>query len=243
MADNALKRLAQSRKPGRWLIAAIESVQESHGAGRVDPGWFHPSDFGNDCDAFLAFKFLGAPAVEDISARSRRIFDHGSGRDYYLKMDVKKAGISLIKNEADRKIVIPHLRIRGELDDWVQNPSTGRRYVVDFKTMNTTEFKALEAVKVSHHRQLHPYMYNKETYEGYVLYEDKNDQELKSMPADFVMTLWQAEIVDRIDRVLTGIRHGLVRRNPPPNDSRCPFYNICSIADIKKLLEQSGLEL
>jgi hypothetical protein len=229
------------RKPGNWLISVLESVEESNGQGRTDPGFFHPSDFGHICDAYMAFKFLGAPAVESIPARLRRIFDHGSGRDYYLKADSKKAGISLIKKEADRKISIPHLHIRGELDEWVINPANGRKYVVDFKTMNTNEFQALKEVKSSHHKQVHPYMKAKETYEGIVLYEDKNDQNLKAMPADFDKTIWQDEIVDRVDRVLHGIRTGYIKRTPIANDASCPFYNICTIANLGKLLEESGV--
>lgn len=243
MADNALKRLAKSRKPGQWVIAALEGVQETTGPGRTDPGWFHPSSFGNQCDAFLAFQFLGAPSVETIQARTRRIFDHGSGRDYYLKMNMKTAGVSLIKKEEDRKIVIPEYHIRGELDDWIENPATKQRYVIDFKTMRTDFFKELEAVKPDHHIQVHPYMFNKETYQGYVLYEDKNDQEFKIMQADFVPDIWQNGIVNRVERVLTGIRNGTVGRNPPANDSRCPFYNICSFANVPKLLEESGLKV
>jgi len=231
------------RKPGNWLIAVLEGVQESNGTGRQDPGYFHPSDFGHVCDAYMAFKFLGAPAVEKIPARLRRIFDHGSGRDYYLKSDSKRAKISLIKKEEDRKIELPELHIRGELDEWVVNPANGRKYVVDFKTMNTTEFQQLTAVKPSHHKQVHPYMKAKETYEGIVLYEDKNDQSLKAMPADFDKNIWQDEIVNRVDRVLNGIRSGYIRRTPIANESNCPFYNICSFANIEKMLEESGLKI
>src|SRR3990170_4367967 len=115
-------------KPGNWLISAIEGVQESHGTGRRDPGFFHPSDFGNECDAYLAFKFLGAPAVQNIAARTQRIYDTGNARDKDLKRDIHKAGVSLIKKKEDRKIYIPSLRIRGELDEWVENPITHVRY-------------------------------------------------------------------------------------------------------------------
>ena len=243
MSDNALKRLGNMRKPGAWLVAAIEGVQESHNPGRTDPGWLHPSDMGHPCDAYWAFKLLGAPSVDHISARSRRIFDNGSGRDSYLKKDVKKAGISLIKKEEDRKIVIPELRIRGELDDWVVNPTTGEKFVVDFKTMNNDEFIALEAVKPSHFAQMHPYMFAKQTYQGIVLYENKNNQELKPMVSDWAANFWQTNIVDRVHRVLTGIKNGFVSRTPIPNESSCPFFNICSTANFAAMRERSGLEI
>jgi hypothetical protein len=198
---------------------------------------------GHPCDAYWAFKFLGAPSVDRIAARTRRIFDNGSGRDAYLKSDMKKAGVSLIKKEEDRKIVIPELHIRGELDDWVINPVTGEKFVVDFKTMNMDEFEKLEAVKPSHHAQMHPYMFAKQTYQGIVLYENKNNQELKPMPADFQPEFWQVQVVDRVHRVLTGIKNGFVTRTPVPNDSACPFYNICSHANFATLRERSGIQI
>lgn len=239
---NSLKRLGRMRVPGRWLIDALEANLESSGPGRTDPGWFHPSNFGHECDAFLAFAFLGVPGRGHIAARNQRIFDLGSGRDHDLKKLTKKAGISLIKKEEDRKISIPSLHIRGELDEWVQNPATGRKYVIDFKTMNNDEFQSLESVKPSHHKQVHPYEFSKETYEGYVLYENKNNQEWKVMPADFSAQTWQNEIVQRIERILTGLRGGYVRRTPVANEAGCPFYYVCSSANIPRIIEESQVK-
>src|SRR6185436_13710227 len=104
--DSALKRLAGRSNPGTWYISVLEGVQASVSEGRQDPGYFHPSHFGEPCDANLAFWFLGAPAVNTISAKLQRIFDLGHGRDASLKLDTARAGISLIKKEEDRKIEI-----------------------------------------------------------------------------------------------------------------------------------------
>lgn len=229
------------RKPGRWLLDALEGAQASSGTGRDDPGWLHPSALGGDCDAQLAFRFLGAPAVQEISARTQRIFDLGSGRDAYLKADMARAGVSLIKKEEDRKILIQPLRIRGELDDWVQNPLTGDKYVVDYKTMRPEEWDELKEVKPAHHIQMHPYMVAKETFKGYVLYENKGNQELKLMPADFDNKIWES-ITARIKRIIERLDQGHVDRNPV-SCTRCPFFKngICSANQIESLKEKSGL--
>lgn len=243
MPDNSLKRLGNLRKPGKWFTDTLESELESSSSGRVDPGWFHPSDFGHPCDAFLAFRFLGAPSVQATSARLQRIFDLGDARDIALKKLTRKAGISLIKEEKDRKIELPLLHIRGELDDWVKNPFTNQQYVIDYKTMHNEEWISLEAAKPSHVLQIHPYMFAKETYEGFILYENKNTQEWKLLPANFDSNIWQTQIVERIERILDGIRKGYCSRHPIPNDSSCAFYNICSFANIPKLLEESKIEI
>lgn len=254
--SSALKRLGalNSGTTGKWIIAALESVQASEGEGRVDPGTFHPSGLADECDAKLAFGFLGAPAVKSISARTQRIFDLGSGRDAYLKRDMMKSGISIVDPtklmtnergetvEVDRHIEIPHLYIRGELDDWVAHPVTGRKYVVDYKTMNPTEFAALDKVKPSHHIQVHPYMFARQTYEAYVLYENKADQEFKLKPANFDQTIWTNKIENRILRILDGLEHDYVTRTPG-RCSYCPFYanGVCAANEIAALKARSGL--
>lgn len=253
--SQALRRLGQlgsTHPAGTWLIAAIEGVEASEGAGRQDPGWFHPSALGDDCDAKLAFAFLGAPAVHSLSARTQRIFDLGSGRDLWLKNDVQATGLSLVdpsrkiivrgeEVEADRYIEIPDLFIRGELDAWVKHPSADREYVVDFKTMRADLWEALEAAKPEHHIQVHPYMFAKGTGYGFILYENKNTQEFKLKPANFDRTIWM-NIVNRIRRILDGLLQGYVTRTPT-NCGRCPFFanGVCAANEIALLKQQSGL--
>lgn len=240
--QSALKRLANlGSTNGDWVIASLERVQASEKPRRSDPGWFHPSDLGNDCDAFVAFVYLGAPALQVISARTQRIFDHGNGRDQQLKKDSLKAGISLIKKPEDRKISIPTLHIRGELDDWLENPISKQRYVIDFKTMRSEAFKPLNAAVEGHRIQLHPYMFSKETYNGYVLYESKDTQEFKIFDVKFDWKLWR-DITDRLERILEGLEKGFVNRNPV-NCSNCPFFanSVCTANEIGKLKEKSGL--
>lgn len=243
MSDNPLKALAGLRN-GNWLISAIESVQATKKEARTDKGWFHPSSLAHQCDAYLAFQFLGAPSVEVIPARLRRIFDNGSGRDEYLKQDVRNSGISLIKTEQDRKIEIPDLRIRGELDEFVRNPMDGSTMVVDFKTMNDREWQDLKEQKPSHTIQLQPYIYAKKADLGGVLYENKNDQNLKLYTAKFNTKLWNEGIVGRIRMILTQLRNGHTpQRTPLPNDSQCPFYAICSVTSFPQMAKESGLDL
>jgi hypothetical protein len=218
--DSALKRLVDRTKSGgAWVIAGLEAVQETRGAGRSDPGYFHPSDFGNECDAYLAFKFLGAPAFQIIAARTQRIFDLGHARDEALKRDMKNAGLSIIKN-----------------------PITKELYVVDYKTMRPGEFEELKEVKFWHHIQVHIYMFAKQIFKGFVLYENKGTQELKVKEANFNNELWETYVVQRIQRVMDGLAGDFVNRNPV-NCSRCPFNSngVCAGNDIAGLKAKSGL--
>lgn len=240
--DSALKRLAGRSNPATWFISVVEGVQASVSEGRQDPGWFHPSHFGEPCDANLAFWFLGAPAVVSTNAKLQRIFDNGNCRDEFLKRDVIKAGISLVKKDTDRKIELPLYRIRGELDEWVANPANQEQFIIDFKTMHTKAWAELKEVKHSHHLQVMVYEFGKSVYKGFVLYENKDTQEWKLMPANFDNKIWQEEIVDRVQRILKGLEDDIVYRTPT-SCSSCPFSanGVCASNQIRKLREESGL--
>jgi CRISPR/Cas system-associated exonuclease Cas4 (RecB family) len=245
MPDSPLRRLAALGTPaenGRWVIAGLESAQYSSGTGRDDPGWFHPSSLSHECEAYLAFRFLGAPAVQVIEPKTQRIFDLGSGRDEYLKRDMAASGISAITCEEDRHIEIPQLRIRGDLDDVVVHPRTGKLYVVDYKTMRKERWDELVVVYPGHHVQVHPYMAAKQTDKAYLIYENKNTQELKIKKADWDQNIWN-EIVAKIHRILVGIDNNYVNRNPAAGCSRCPFSanGVCLSNDIAGLKARSGL--
>lgn len=255
--DSALKRLAQlGRKDGAWLVALIEGAQASEGEGRRDPGFFHPSDLGAECDAYLAFKYLGAPARQVISAQLQRIFDYGHHREGYLQQYTKASGISLVsqidpdlsggltRGSLDRYIEIPNLHIRGELDNWVINPVSKELFVIDYKTMRSGLWEKLDTVVHAHHLQVHPYMLAKDTYKAFIVYENKNTQELKALPADWDFKMW-AGIVDRLERILEGLDRDVVFRTPK-NCAGCPFGSengsgICLANRISELKVASGL--
>ena len=108
--------------------------------------------------------------------------------------------------------------------------------------MRSELWKELKEVRHEHRLQLHPYQYAKENYKGFVIYENKDTQELKAMSSNFDGNIWQTEIVERIERILNGLEHNLVYRNPV-NCSRCPFFanGVCTGNQIEKLRETSGL--
>ena len=185
---------------------------------------------------------MGAPAISVIPARTQRIFDLGHARDEGLKRDMKKAGLSVITKDAERKIAIPQLHVRGELDDVIKNPRTGELFVVDYKTMRPDEFEQLEAVKFWHHVQVHIYMFAKQIFKGFVLYENKGNQDLKIKEANFDNEIWKTKVTDRIERILSGLDTNTVYRNPA-SCNRCPFNanGVCVGNDVAGLKQRSGL--
>lgn len=203
--------------------AADLSYRLSFAEPRVDPGWFHPSSLGNECDANLAFQFLGIYPKEDrFQPRTLRIFDNGHGRDQAWKVYLREAGVSLITAETDperrcpkcngrdwdgRHICIPELRIRGDFDDLVRNPLTGETGIFEFKTKKLSLFSKLVAPDPEYVIQVQPYMYAKEQAVTWQTYECKDDQELKTFRLPFNHIVWQ-QTVDRIHRILAMLGTG-----------------------------------
>ena len=245
MSDSPLKRLVNLRSEHKWLESAVDAHLGRPQVRKGDAGWFHPSSLSHQCDAYLAFAFLGVEGHEQISPRLQRIFDNGSARDRDIKRYMQDIGVSVIKKPEERFIEIPAYRIRGEFDDRVKHIVSGEHYVVEIKTMNSAQWEKLKEPMPDHAIQIHPYAFATEDYQGIFIYENKNTQEWKTFLQRFNWDLWNG-ILNRIGRILDGLRSGHVHRTPLPNDSQCPFYYMCSTANVPELVNKAlggGLQI
>jgi CRISPR/Cas system-associated exonuclease Cas4 (RecB family) len=215
-------------RTGDWLGAAVDNFLEKSAEGRDDPGWIHPSELSNTCDAFLGFSYLGIPKQVSHTARLRRIFDNGHGRDYYWKQYFHDSGLSLIKKEEDRKVEIGPLHIRGELDDLIRNPVTQEGWVAEIKTMNAEQWKALTAPLGNHILQVHPYMFATGVMRTIFIYENKNTQEVKYFSEHFRADLWNS-LAKRTESIIDQIEHRIVPdRKPAKYETSCPYHYCCA---------------
>jgi len=240
MTDSPLKRLISLRREDQWLLAVVDAHLESSPLTRVDPGWFHPSDLSTTCDAYLAFSYLGVEGRGKISPRLQRIYDNGHARDRDIKKYFAEAGLSTIKDPAERFISIPDHRIRGEFDDIVKRPTADSLHLVEIKTMNNEQWKNLKEPLRSHVIQVQPYLAASGLNSVIFVYENKDTQEWKLFSRTMDLPLWMS-ITERLAKIRVGLRRYYVDRTPVSNDSQCPFYWMCSTADIKKLVEESDL--
>lgn len=240
MVNSPLKRLVNLRSDSNWITSVVDFALAKPRFIRADKGWFHPSALAHPCDAYLAFAYLGVPGKEQPSARLERILDNGSARDKDIKGYLKRAGVSVIKKDEERKIELPTYRIRGEFDDRVRNPADGKLSVVEIKTMNEEQWKGLKQPLSEHTVQIHPYTFATEDYQGIFIYENKNTQDWKTFLQRFDWMLWNS-LLARIESILVGLRAGYVQRTPAKNEAACPFYYMCSVSNIPKLVEESGL--
>lgn len=224
----------------QWYVAHMDDYFERSEKPRYDKGWFHPSSLSHPCDAFLAFSFLGLEEHGDLPrAQTRRIWDNGHSSEARWQTAIKRAGLATLgKRPGDRNIEIPQYRIRGELDNVIRNPQTGELMIWEMKTMRQERFNDLVAPLSEHVIQVHPYMFAKGILQTLIQYECKNTQRYKEFLVTFDGEVWKG-IVDRVTRIMErlGNRQEVVR-SPVPDDSRCPFYDRCSVHDFRKGVEQ-----
>ena len=148
---------------------------------------FYPSALGSTCDRYLYASFNGLLLWEDLDPRIKRIFDVGSSLEdrmdkYFTKMNIVKG------REVPLKMDSPP--ISGRLDFLIHHPSQGEA-VLELKSINDKGFKELKSSpKHDHFIQLQIYlnMLNKDY--GIVLYENKNDQNLKAFKVERDVEVW-----------------------------------------------------
>ena len=140
------------------------------------PGVFHPSTLSNACDRFVWLVYHGHMPSSTLDANLQRIFQNGN----YLEKRVEScfAGLGiLIGREIPVKFENPS--ISGRIDFLIRHQEHGIS-PIELKSINTSGFSKLSKPKDEHSLQLQMYL-NMGNYDiGTVLYENKNDQKIKS---------------------------------------------------------------
>jgi hypothetical protein len=237
--DSPLNRVLAQRT-GEWLKAGIDDWLEQSAEFRYDPGWFHPSSLAHQCDAFLAFAYMGTLAQGKSAARIQRILDNGTSRDRDWKRYLNHAGLSVFKHwdgpeaSAERYIEIPHVKIRGEMDDMVYNKITNELYIHEFKTMKKEDWEPLRGPLQNHVIQVHPYMFAKGVLQTIITYENKNNQDIKQFVVKFDGSLWHSLEVRLLNIIEMVENKQLPWRNPVQYETSCQFYHTCASYEFKE---------
>jgi len=186
----------------RWFlnqldIAITTSFNNTHPQSKYV---FHSSVVGTPCNRFLYFHYNGLLPFIVSDAKSRRRLDVGHSAETRYEAYFRKMR-AYVQKEVSARLERPP--IHGRADFILTFPQIGlRRVVVELKTINNADFQSLVTPVNLHVVQLQSYLNILAIDNGIILYEDKNNQSLKSFFIERNNTLWQ-QVVERCEWIQT----------------------------------------
>lgn len=201
------------------------------------PGRLSPSMAGG-CQRQAAFKFVGAPGNRKIDAQLQMIFDDGNIRHIkwgWMFLDMQEVlGKDRFEVLAlEMGVSIPELYMSGSLDCIAL--INGVKWVVDFKGANTFAFNGValkDQPKEGHPEQLVSYMRAAKIRRGLLLYENKNNSEIKAHVVILNKETWNptrfwfSSVVESVREEKLPARHEACTKGSTMA-SQCAFKKLC----------------
>ena len=205
----------------RWLVKQLETTMVSEGRP-PRAGVFYPSSLGNPCDRYLYLSYNGLMPAMDVKPKLQRVFDTGGSFEERVENYLTKAEL-LKDREVPAKFNDPPLSGR---IDFIIKGVNDQDTILELKTINTGGFEKLQVPKPEHLVQVQLYLNiadeSVSADTAYILYENKNTQDLKSFRILRDPMAWTA-IVQRC--------HKIMEMKQPPQ--KCTGLWYC---DCKKVL-------
>lgn len=184
-------------KHDEWLVKEIDRHLTSNSEQRPpSKGIFYPSFLGSTCDRLLYLHYNGLLPNQKFDSKTLRIFSHGHATEARYK-DIFSKMRMLSGDEVQARYDNPC--IHGRADFILNSPELGRT-IIELKTINERGFSNLIVPKVDHAIQLQIYLNILNIDNGFVLYECKNDQQLKSFHIKRSSSEWDS-IIERCIKI------------------------------------------
>lgn len=181
----------------KWLLEHLDTYL----TGENTPpraGVFHPSQLGQKCDRLLYLGYNGHLTSYTIVPKLTRIFGCGSSLEDRVAKYFTDMGI-LKDRELPVKLDSPPLSGR---IDFIINHGEHGLMPVELKSINNAGFnKLISAPKPEHLVQLQLYLCLWPVPYGTVLYENKDNQDLKAFLVEYDADMQEA-IFDRCRRIM-----------------------------------------
>ena len=192
-----IKQFGVAFSQDRWLLKTLDKYLEGE-FSPMEAGKFYPSALGNTCDRYLYLAYNGFIKERPLDAKLQRIFDNGSYLENRMADYFTKLGILITREEV---VKLAHPVISGRVD-FVLGHEVYERIALELKSINSRGFNALkQAPKAEHEVQLQIYLNLLPLDHGVILYENKNDQQLKAFEMERDPSKWKG-ITDRCMRIM-----------------------------------------
>jgi len=155
-------------------------------------GVFYPSTLSNTCNRYAWLAFNGKIPETPLPPLLNRIFQNGNFLENRVEVWFKDMGI-MLDRELPVKFEAPS--ISGRIDFIISHQQYGK-LPIELKSINDSGFSALTGPKDAHKLQLQIYLNIGDFDIGTVLYENKNNQKIKSFLVERDKNEWE-EILTR----------------------------------------------
>jgi len=155
------------------LTRLIDAVLSNRSKDDRPKRCFHPSSLHKPADELYRV-YLDGDNAEVFDPRTLRIFDNGHAVHRRLQEYLSRAGVLI---EAEIPVRNEEYEIVGHADGIVE--VKGKRGVLEIKSMNASTFHSTYEPKPEHLVQINVYMFCLSLRRGVLLYECKDDQNLK----------------------------------------------------------------
>ena len=209
----AIKDLLKQIKNEDDLIMAIDQYYDVHmQQSRDDSGDFHPSAAG-ECHMKIAYSYLGYDKPKFNALTMRKIengtYMHMRYEHLFEKMSKCMNNFYLVAVEEPIHAFKDDMTIKGHADAIIE--LNGKRLLIEFKSIRSEMFYKLGGPSPEYVTQWMIYSDCLGIYEGRMLYENKNDQELKQYKM-----IWDKELVENAYAKLANIyKYVSVGKLPP----------------------------
>lgn len=240
--SHGMKQLL-SDDPCSLLVYAVEQVQgQAHHRrlGRVlrrlnrrkyELGWVHAGEASNPCDRVIAAQLLGFKIPrKDPDPKLSRIFENGT----YMHLRYYNYFLSLPDPfEVKIAVILRRWPIIGEADAIIYHPEMGNQ-IIELKSINDNGFKQLRLPHIDHAAQVNMYLgLHDLPAEGQVWYENKNTQDIKTYPHEFIPEIFHSPY-SRVESLADEIINGRL----PSACGECEFDEY--VSNLKGIEERIG---
>ncbi len=250
VGDSIFSKLIEEENKSIDLPRMIDSFlyknqEKKNDVYRSEPFYFHPSEFNRlGCLRKKQYRFLMENFKDNILAESKtkkfkemfkdavsgaklsRIFANGEDvheryQKYFEDMGILVESERTLKNDA--------YRIKGKADAIIE--LNNKEYIVELKSINGISASKLKKPKPDHVKQINLYMFMTGIKEGFILYENKNNQEILNFKIDYKYSKIEPMLI-AMESILNNIRNNKLMPKKVDNCAACPFYRLCKY-DIK----------
>jgi hypothetical protein len=226
----AIKSLLKKIQREDDLIMAIDQYYEVvMEQSRKGDASFHPSSAG-DCPMKIAYVYLGYDKPQKFGAQTMRKMENGTWvhkryDNLFERMDKGLDNFELVDIECGFKHKVHGMEIRGSADAIII--LNEKKLLIELKSIRSEMFYKLG--ETPHEEYLWQWMLYSDAldiHEGRILYENKNDQELRQYKV-FWNEIVMEDVYSKLEDIYACVSKGNLPPKPPGVMTECTRWGGC----------------